>query len=411
MSFFLNSATKSWHDVGPSFPLPDSMPADKKKKRRRPKIPGPFRKVVPVFETRLGVVLLALLVGSAALILWKSGYTDAAIFQAVAPEPRATGLLNTIPERRPAVLVGEGATRAPNEARRSKLEDLASSLPKTLEDGPFRRSSKLEFFPRDQLYVKINGRAEIYLLHDVAGLAFCEYELEGVATPAEVYLYLMETDLGAFGVFQAERDASAPTAGLGQASYYVGGSLFFRSGLVYGQVLGGQGWTEASCKKLVSAILGLLPKPSDATALKKQLARLPTEGRVAGSENYNPKAAFGMDGLNGVFQARYDNGKGGTLFLWFAEAADVDTAKKMVDGFVKGLGRTHEKLPEPKNEDLADATFYRVRTRYHCIFRWDALIGGVLDAPDREQCEKSLELLMSAIDAADEPAAGEGGHK
>ena len=80
MSFSLNSATKSWHDRVPSFPLPDSMPANKKKKRRRPKIPGPFRKVVPVFETRLGVVLLLLLVGSAALIQWKSGHTDAAIF-------------------------------------------------------------------------------------------------------------------------------------------------------------------------------------------------------------------------------------------------------------------------------------------------------------------------------------------
>jgi Family of unknown function (DUF6599) len=387
------------------------MPADKKKKRRRPKIPGPFRKVVPIFETRLGVVLLVFLCMSAALLLWKSGYTNAAIFEAVAPDSRATGLLNTIPERHPVVLVGEGATRAPNEAKRSKLEDLSSALPKALESGPFKRSGKLEFFPRDQLYVKINGRAEIYLLHDVAGLACTEYESEGLDSPAEVYLYLMETDLGAFGVFQAERDDTAPTAGLGQSSYYIGGSLFFRQGLVYGQVLAGEGWTEEQCKKLSSAILERLPEGGDGEALKKKLSRLPTQGRVANSANYNPKAAFGMDALNGVYQARYANGQDGTLYLWFAEAADVEIAKKMMSGFVTGLGRSAEKLPAPKNEDLADASFFRVGRRFHCIFRWEKLVGGVLDAPDRGQCEKSLDLLMTAIDDADESAAGEGEHK
>ncbi len=387
------------------------MPADQKKKRRRPKIPGPFRKVVPPLETRLGVALLVFLVLCASVILWKSGYSNVSVFEPVAPEPRMTGLLNTIPERSLVPLVGAGATRAPHEAKRSQLDDLSSALPKTLEGGPFVRGAKLEFFPRDQLYIKINGRAEIYLLHDVAGLAFCEYGREGSDSPAEVYLYLMETELGAFGVFQAERDPDAPGADLAEDSYFIGGTLFFRKGLVYGQVLGGEDWKEATSKKLAAAIIDLLPGTQEGGDLDKSLSRLPSAGRMAKTEQFEPKAAFGFDALNGVFHARYANGKGGTLFLWYALVADEASAKEMQEGFAEGLGRRAEKLPEPKNEDLADATFYRVGKRYHCVFRWEKLVGGVLDAPDRAQCEKSLDLLMTAIDAIDDSVAGEGEHK
>lgn len=385
------------------------MPAKKKKKRRSPRIPGPFRKVVPVIETRLGVGLLVSLALVASLILWKSGHTDPLIFEAVAPEPRTTGLLNTIPERRAVVLVGEGATRAPHEAQQSQLEDLRSALPKT--EGAFQRGGKLEFFPRDKLYVKIDGRAEIYVLHDVLGLAFGEYAAKGIASPAEVYLYLMDTELGAFGVFQAERDTEAPAAGVAEDSYFIGGSLFFRKGRIYGQVIGGEGWSEALCKELAHLVAARLPKPAPDSPLGQQLARLPQEGRVPRTEHYEPKAAFGLDALNGVFHARYRAGKDATLYLWYAQARDVPSAKKMQEGFATGLGRRAEKLPEPTNEDLADATFYRVGKRYHCVFRWDKLVGGVLDAPDRGSCEKLLDLLMTAIDAADEPEPGEGEHK
>ena len=56
------------------------------KKRRR--MPGPFRKVIPQHEKRTGYVLLVLLLGIGAVIVWKRAYTNRAIFEAVTPEPR-----------------------------------------------------------------------------------------------------------------------------------------------------------------------------------------------------------------------------------------------------------------------------------------------------------------------------------
>ncbi len=385
-----------------------------KKKRRRPKIPGPFRKVVPFRETWIGALLLVFLGGVAALLLWKRGKWDSTVLDPVTPEPRMTGLLNTIPERMSAPLVGAGATRAPNEAKRSRLEDLAGALPSSFQKSEAKRTGAIEYFPESKLYVKIDGRAEIYVQHKVVGLACASFETARERTPAEIFLYLMQTPKNAFGVYAAERPEGAAALPVGDEGYLQAESCYFRKGPVYAQVLGGEGWKPSSVRAFAEELASLLPASSDDAGLGMALSRLPSDGQVPATTRYEPTAAFGIDALSGIWFAKYSQGKNApSAYLWFGESDDEAKAKSMHDGFLKGLGRRAETLPPPRNEDLADASFRKVGSRVHCVFRWGRLVGGVMDAKDRASCESLVDRLMAAIDEAEQsmgenPETGEG---
>lgn len=102
----------------------------------------------------------------------------------------------------------------------------------------WRAPARAEHFVPDDLYVKIDGRAEVYLKHHVAELVFGTYTHESQADRAvDVYWYNMGAAEDARQVYEVEAPPGAITIPLGEAGYQVGGAVFFRQGPSYVQLL------------------------------------------------------------------------------------------------------------------------------------------------------------------------------
>ena len=123
----------------------------------------------------------------------------------------------------------------------------------------WRRPANVARYAPDDLHVKIDGRAEIYLQLHVGGLTFGTYAHETDADRTiDVYWY----DMGEAGNATAiHRSEAAPGAtqvaiGGGAEGYQIGGAVFFRLGASYVQVLPG-GVDEAdaaACLKIAERI-------------------------------------------------------------------------------------------------------------------------------------------------------------
>jgi len=112
-------------------------------------------------------------------------------------------------------------------------------------------------FGPDELYVKIDGRAEAYLANGCRRLSFARYEHERDASRAiEVCWYEMETADGARAMYESERPPDAAPVAVGQSGYQVGGSVFFHQADCYVQVL--TAGTEAADADVALRIAELL---------------------------------------------------------------------------------------------------------------------------------------------------------
>lgn len=130
----------------------------------------------------------------------------------------------------------------------------AADLPVVHDDAPevapalladpgvkgWRAAGRVERFAADDMYVKIDGRADAFLQRGALELAFCSYthEHDG-GRSVDVYLYDMGTAANAEGVYLFEAPPEVPPVDVGQAGYQVGGAVFFWKGPVYVQVLPG----------------------------------------------------------------------------------------------------------------------------------------------------------------------------
>lgn len=98
--------------------------------------------------------------------------------------------------------------------------------------------TRAERFTPHDLYVKIDGRAELYLQHHAVGLVFGSYTHQAQAERAiDIYWYDMGTPENAVAMYQAEAPSAITAVPIGDAGYQVGGAVFFRQGSSYVQVL------------------------------------------------------------------------------------------------------------------------------------------------------------------------------
>jgi hypothetical protein len=97
---------------------------------------------------------------------------------------------------------------------------------------------QVERFAADNLYVKIDGRADAYMKFGVVGLTFGRYyHSDGAERTVDVYWYDMGTPANALGMYWSEEAPDATPVSFGQAGYQVGGAVFFCQGSSYVQVM------------------------------------------------------------------------------------------------------------------------------------------------------------------------------
>ena len=96
----------------------------------------------------------------------------------------------------------------------------------------------LETFNADNLYEKIDGRAESFIQYGVKGMAYTFYHPTGdPSNELQLYVFEMADSLKALGKYGSEKPEEFQTVAVGDAGYTSAGSLLFYAGRYYTQIV------------------------------------------------------------------------------------------------------------------------------------------------------------------------------
>lgn len=99
----------------------------------------------------------------------------------------------------------------------------------------------LETFNAENLYEKIDGRAESFLQYGVKGMAYAFYHPTGdPSNELQLYIFEMPDSLKALGKYGSEKPEEAQPLAIGDQGYTSAGSTFFHAGRYYTQIVSTQ---------------------------------------------------------------------------------------------------------------------------------------------------------------------------
>ncbi len=313
----------------------------------------------------------------------------------------------------------------------------------------------LETFNADNLYEKIDGRAESFIQYGVKGMAYAFYHPTGdPSNELQLYIFEMADSLKALGKYGSEKPDDFKTVAIGNEGYTTAGSTLFYSGRYYTQIVstqddpkfgafalelakrvaasqmpGGAAAPVVSSPGTPSAFVTAAttppstgtpaPSPSPATptgpaALTKPAAAeitpatffafLPAAGRQ-GDAKYVAQDVFGYSFLSDVFMADYKEGN--DAWQGFLRPyRDVQEAKSVMEKYIVGVkkdGAEVKTLTAPgademvvsNNIGLVDVVFRKGNTL--------AGANGATSAPPAEafarSLAKSLPAMVPALDS------------
>jgi hypothetical protein len=162
----------------------------------------------------------------------------------------STGLVpSTSPAPIAAAASGNGLSRAEIETELGTVAEpqrkIAAMLP--LADLPAEwtvgklAERHLETFNADNLYEKIDGRAESFIQYGVKGMAYAFYHPTGdPSNELQLYIFEMADALKALGKYGSEKPDEFKAVPIGNEGYTTAGSTLFYSGRYYTQIVSTQ---------------------------------------------------------------------------------------------------------------------------------------------------------------------------
>ena len=157
------------------------------------------------------------------------------------PAPAAAGSTSATPA--PA---GSGLTPAQLQAELSAVPEpqkgIAAMLPLNGLPAEWTVGKSgdryTETFNAENLYEKIDGRAESFLQYDVKGMAYTFYHPTGdPSNELQLYIYEMANPLKALGKYGSEKPDEAKVIPVGDEGYTAAGSTLFYAGKYYNQIV------------------------------------------------------------------------------------------------------------------------------------------------------------------------------
>lgn len=236
-------------------------------------------------------------------------------------------------------------------------------------------------FTAENLYEKIDGRAEFYLAYDMVEMTFASYERDAQGGQfVDISVYDMGTPTRAFGVFSGERTRGAPPLQLGREAYRTGANYYIWKGQYYVQIVASDTTNELQDHGLDMAreVTGILRDDGQPVW---GLEALPQEDRVPGSEQYFLVDAMALDFMQNTYTAEYT--KSGTLVTAFLSRRDSpESARDAVDRYIEHAERYGDGV-ERLTVDGVGLVTCDMGGNYDVVFRNGALVGGVTGVEDR----------------------------
>jgi hypothetical protein len=162
-----------------------------------------------------------------------------------------------------------------------------------------------EHFTPDNLYDKIDGKAELYTSAGVVAMHCQRFVLKDAPDDwLEWFVYDMGKVPQAFSVFSTQRRAEGQPLELTEYAYKTPNALFFVSGSNYVEAV-----AASTNQPLMNAILEMarqfVASGSAGGSQMTELQLLPPEHMVPGSATLQATDAFGFDQFKNVFTAQY----------------------------------------------------------------------------------------------------------
>jgi len=253
-------------------------------------------------------------------------------------------------------------------------------------------ASHVETFHAENLFEKIDGRAESFIQYDVKGMAYTYYHPTGDdSNEVQLYIFEMGGPLKALGKYGSEKPEGAKTLAIGSEGYAAAGSILFYAGPYYTQIV-----STNSDPKFAAFALELAKRIAAQQATKPEaaspgnaaprgtpeavFAHLPA-GPKRSSSKFVAQDVFGYSFLADVFMADYQDGD--ARWQGFLRPyANAEEAKAILDQYVEGAkadGAEVKDLPTEGGVRMVASTGIGL---VDVIFQKGNVVGGVNGAPE-----------------------------
>jgi hypothetical protein len=255
-----------------------------------------------------------------------------------------------------------------------------------------------QYGPED-LYEYIDGEAGFFVGYGFLSLMGAHYEL---ASDPDQFMtldvYDMGEKLGAFGVFQAKRDDSLPSLGLGAASSGTQGYVSFYKDRYYVEIVSVTTKEEQRRQhvRLAEVVAGRIQGDSSPP---RELQYLPGNGKITGSERYVVGGILGHSFLQRGLVCKYRReGKEFSAFIAFFEnAEEAARSHHQHKSSLQEAGQTCSPVT------IRDAEGFTSRTPYHeqiVVVRTGTFLIGAYDLSDRDMARRLLLEMLDRVSRA-----------
>jgi hypothetical protein len=243
-------------------------------------------------------------------------------------------------------------------------------------------TGEVRVFTAENLWEYINGAAVLFVEYGVRTCMTADLSSAGVSVTVD--LYEMGSPLGAVGVFK--RESSGGRANLTGATIasisppyqalLVKGSTYAKVNVYEGEL------TETQGRQLLQGLAASLPGEA---AMPQEFSLLPSEGKVAGSEGYQPGSHLGLTELIDCVYAAYEGAEGET---WEGFVVLPEAASNVWGALAEGWETTEH-----------DGLTIRFREVPYSglvgVTRTDSGVFGVSGADDEAQLRERLAVFTS----------------
>lgn len=271
----------------------------------------------------------------------------------------------------------------------------SSGLFDDLAPAGWKAYGDIEHFPADNLWEKINGRAEHYLDYNVVDLKTASVVNE---TDDGLFMDVSVFDMGrpshAFGVFSSERLRGIPSIPLGREGYREDANYFFWKGWYYVQVI--VSGTGNMLEQAGLELAGTLEKRlEDNGEPVWGLKAMPEKDQIPGTIQYSLVNALSLDFLKDTYIAMYRKGDS-EVMTFLSKQPSPENAARTLEGYESYMNRYGKVVKKQKTDDnmMISGDMGGV---FDVVFQKGSLIGGVTMVDNLSIAEKGARDLMEAM--------------
>lgn len=257
-----------------------------------------------------------------------------------------------------------------------RAESLTATVPWL--PAALKKFGPAESFTPDNLYDKIDGKAELYLAAGVVGMRCQRFALKEADDQwLEWFDYDMGTLPQAFSVFSTQRRAEGESLDLTDYAYRAQNAVYFVAGSNYIEVV-----ASSSNQALMNATLDLAKRFVAASPLSTgrlpEFEIFPPENLVPGSQTLQSADAFGFDQFKNVFTAQY-RARDTDVMVFLTPCSSAEAAAALSAAYRSFLLANGGKEMEAPASSLAKPV--EIMGGVELVFSKGKFVAGVHSAP------------------------------